>query len=134
MRLLAVAGCARTPLRPKYSGERKRVSDHVVVERRSEKRTQVADVRAAGFAEGEGETPEEPLEGDDGDGHHAEVDHRERVLPPEETRVEEADTGDHDPDEGGGREDPGDVAIVVDDGLFCAGVVELDIASFVEQK
>lgn len=53
------------------------------------------------------------LEGDDGDGHHAEVDHAERVLPAQQARVEEADARNHDPHQRHAREDPRNVAAVV---------------------
>ena len=38
--------------------------------------------------------------------HHTEIYHTHRVFAPQETAVEEADTGNHDPDEGGGSDDP----------------------------
>ena len=57
------------------------------------------------------------LEGDDGDAHHAQPDHGERVFPSEEARIEEADTGNHDPHESGGCQCPGDVSGIVDECL-----------------
>ena len=42
------------------------------------------------------------LEGYYGEGHHGGPNHGESVFPSEETGVEEADAGDHEPDEGGG--------------------------------
>lgn len=75
---------------------------------------EVAHEAALAFlAECQGEAPEEPLEGHDREAQHAEVDHAQCVLAAQEARVEEADTGDHYPDEGGGSKDPGDVAEVV---------------------
>lgn len=47
---------------------------------------------------------------------HRDVEHRGRVLSPEQTRVEETKTGNHDPHEGSGSDDPGHVAQVEDDG------------------
>ena len=65
------------------------------------------------------------LEGDYGESHHGHPDHAEGILAAEEARVEEADAGNHDPDEGGGGEDPGDVARVVDDGGAIIGIEPL---------
>lgn len=53
------------------------------------------------------------LEGHHGETHDGEVYHAERVLTPEETRVEKPDTWNHDPYEGRGGENPSNVAIVV---------------------
>ena len=55
------------------------------------------------------------LETNNRQSHHTEIYHTHRVFAPQETAVEEADTWNHDPDEGGGGEDPSDVAEVVDD-------------------
>lgn len=54
------------------------------------------------------------LEGYNRNRHHAKPDHGQRVLPSEEARVEETDTGNHDPYESGGCEDPGNIAEVID--------------------
>ena len=66
------------------------------------------------------------LEGYYGEGHHGGPNHGQGVLPPKETRVEETDTGNHDPDESGGGEDPGDVSRVVDGGGASIGVIPLE--------
>lgn len=66
---------------------------------------QVTDVLARTMRECEGVSPEEPLEGYDGDGHERKPDKGERRLPTGETRVEEADTGNHEPDKGSGGKD-----------------------------
>jgi hypothetical protein len=88
---------------------------------------EVADEGVGAVGKGEGVAPEEPLEGDDGQGHHAEVDHAEGILATEEARVEKADTRNHQPDEGGRAQRPGDVAKVVDDSLTARLIVPLDV-------
>ncbi|KAJ6576092.1 hypothetical protein DFH09DRAFT_1078442 [Mycena vulgaris] len=66
---------------------------------------EIPNIRTPRLAKREIEPPEEPPEADDGDGHHAQPDHAECILAAEEARVEEADAGDHDPDEGHRGED-----------------------------
>ena len=65
------------------------------------------------------------LEGDHGQSHHRCPNHGEGIFPPEQARVEETDAGNHDPDEGGGCEDPCDVAGVVDGGGTIIGIEPL---------
>jgi hypothetical protein len=132
MRGLPIEGPSRTPLRPKYSGRGgKKVKKTVIInveEKKKQRLTEVTDVCAASLTEGERETPKEPLERDHGKDHHGKPNHGEGVLAAEEARVEEADAGDHDPDECGGGEDPCYVAWVVDDvvtgdeGAGCGGM------------
>ena len=62
------------------------------------------------------------LERDRRENHHREPNHRKGILSTKEAAIEEADTGNHDPYESGGGEDPGDVAEVVDDGTLVGGV------------
>jgi hypothetical protein len=71
---------------------------------------QVAKEGAAGVGEGQGVAPEEPLEGDDGGRHHGQPDEHEGRLAAGETRVEEADAGNHEQHEGRGGDDPCEVA------------------------
>lgn len=61
------------------------------------------------MGEGERVTPEEPLETDDRYTHHGQPDEGEGGLAAGEARVEEADAGNHEKDEGGGGDDPGKV-------------------------
>jgi len=56
---------------------------------------QVANEGAARVREGQGITPEEPLEAHDRNGHHGQPNQGQGGLAPGETAVEEADTGDH---------------------------------------
>ena len=70
--------------------------------------------------------PRTHLEGDDCKSHHGCPNHGEGILPAEETRVEETNTRNHDPDESGGGEDPGDVSRVVDGGGASIGVIPLE--------
>ena len=58
---------------------------------------EVTQERACGLRECERVSPEEPLEADDCDTHHADPYHRKCILSPQETRVEEADTWNHQP-------------------------------------
>lgn len=88
---------------------------------------EVTDERAGTVGKGEGVAPEEPLEGYDGEGHHAKVDHAERILAAEQTRVEETDTGDHDPDERSAAQRPGDVSEVVHNGSFGRCIIIVDV-------
>jgi hypothetical protein len=69
------------------------------------------------------------LERDDGDGHHAEIDHRQGVLPPKETGVEEANTWNHDPDQSGGCEDPCGVSLIVREGGSFIRIIVLKVTS-----
>lgn len=55
----------------------------------------------------EGVAPEEPLKANETASHDTCPQQRDGVLFSRETRVEEADAGDHDPDEGGRGHDPG---------------------------
>lgn len=66
-----------------------------------------------GLGKGERVPPEIPLEHYDGAGAHTGPDHREGGLAACETGVEEAETGDHEHDHGGGDEDIGLVARLV---------------------
>jgi len=58
----------------------------------------------------QGVPPEEPFEADDGHGQHRQIDEREGRLAACETRVEEADAGNHQQHEGRRGHDPGEVA------------------------
>ena len=62
------------------------------------------------------------LEGDDCKSHHGCPNHGEGILPAEETRVEETNTRNHDPDESGGGKYPCDVTGVVDPICAVAGI------------
>lgn len=55
---------------------------------------EVTDITTS-VAEGERIAPEEPLESYDTNGHHGKPDEGERRLATRETRVEEADSGNH---------------------------------------
>lgn len=79
---------------------------------------QITNEGAAGVGERQGISPEEPLEADDCYAHHGEPDERECRLATGQARVEEADTGDHEQDQGGRGHDPGEVA---------AGVVDVEV-------
>lgn len=69
---------------------------------------EVADEAAGALGgEGEGVAPEVPLEGDDGEGGHADPNHRQRRFPPGQPRVQEAQSRDHDHDHGRGHDDVG---------------------------
>jgi hypothetical protein len=68
----------------------------------------VADERVVGGCrEGEGETPEVPLEDDDREGHHDDPEHGESRFSSSKTGVEKGDTGDHKKDETGRDDDEG---------------------------
>lgn len=69
------------------------------------------------------------LEGDDRDGHHAKPDHRESIFPSEETRIKETDTGNHDPDQGGGCQHPGDVTSIVNESFGQVGIEINEVTS-----
>ena len=69
---------------------------------------QVADEMARPLrGEGEGVAPEVPLEGDDGDGAHADHDHGQSRFPPGQPRVEEPQARYHDHHHGRGHDDVG---------------------------
>lgn len=63
--------------------------------------------------EGERETPEIPLEDDDGERHHDNPEHGESRLSSSKTGVEKGDTGNHDKDETGREDDEGLVTRLV---------------------
>jgi hypothetical protein len=67
------------------------------------------------------------LEGDDSQSHHTKPDHRQGVFTPKETRVEEADTRNHYPDEGGRSYHPCDVTKVVNHGVPGCGIVPEEV-------
>lgn len=54
------------------------------------------------------------MERNDSNGHHAEPNHGQSILPSEKTRVEEPNTRNHDPHESGGGENPSNVSEVID--------------------
>jgi hypothetical protein len=54
------------------------------------------------------------LEGDDANPNHAQPELGKGILATQETRVEESDARNHNPDESGRGEDPGDVTEVED--------------------
>lgn len=54
------------------------------------------------------------LEGDDANADHAQPELGKGVFATQETGVEESNTGNHNPDQSGGGEDPGDVTEVED--------------------
>jgi hypothetical protein len=58
---------------------------------------QVTDVGTRVLGEGEGETPEEPLEGDDSDSHHRKIYHRQGILASQKTGIEEPNARYHEP-------------------------------------
>ena len=125
MRVEPIEGFSRTPFNAKYPG-----SKHQFVSKQNViimTRTEITDERASSLAERQTEAPEEPLEAGDGDGDDAEEDQAEGILATEQARVEEAETGNHDPDERHGREDPCDVTEVVDDGLACLWVDPVEV-------
>ena len=57
------------------------------------------------------------LERDDSQDGHREEDHGQCILAAEEARVEEADTGNHNPHKRSGGDDPGHVPKVENDGV-----------------
>ena len=69
------------------------------------------------------------LEGDDGDGHHAEPYHRQSIFAPEEARIEEANARNHYPDEGCRNYDPSDIPKIVNHGGAGLWVKPVDITS-----
>ncbi|KAI3483149.1 hypothetical protein L1887_53929 [Cichorium endivia] len=87
---------------------------------------QIAEERARGLGEGERVAPEEPLERDDGEGGKREQQQVQRVLPARQTRVEVAETGDHDPHERRAGEHPRDVTGRVRDDARAVGTVRDD--------
>lgn len=84
------------------------------------RQTYTDELVARGSRESERETPEEPFETDDGTDAHGHPDHRQGRLLPEQTRVEESNTRNHDEDQSSSNNDPGDVAEVVDEILLLA--------------
>lgn len=54
------------------------------------------------------------LEGDNADANHTEPELGKGVLATQETGVEESNTRNHNPDESGGGEDPGNITEVED--------------------
>jgi len=75
---------------------------------------QVTNEAICTVGESQGITPKEPLEGGDANTDHAQPELGKSILATQETGVEESNAGDHNPDEGGGSEDPGDVTEVED--------------------
>src|SRR2546426_15772 len=70
---------------------------------------QAPDERIEGRTEGERVPPQGPDQADDCEDGEALGDRRDEILPPDKPAVEEAQSGRHDHDEGGGRDDPSDV-------------------------
>lgn len=73
----------------------------------------IPNVRASSMREGERVAPEEPLERYHSDRHQGKPDQRECRFAPSETRVEEAYTGNHKEDEGGGSHYPSNITTLV---------------------
>lgn len=65
---------------------------------------------------------------------NTEHNHAQRVLPPEQARVEEANAGNHDPHKGHGGDDPSHVAEVVDDGLAGVGVEPVEVVCCMKKE
>ena len=89
----------------KEGGDSRRSDGWLSLDADETKVFQVADKRRGGVGEGERVAPEEPLERSDGDTAHREEEHRQGVLPSQETGIQQADTGNHDPNERHGRDD-----------------------------
>lgn len=66
---------------------------------------EVAQEGVSGSRKGQGVTPEEPLEADDGDRSHGQQDQRQGRLATGEAAVKEADTGNHEENQDGGDDD-----------------------------
>lgn len=149
MRVLPIEGASRTPLRPKYSVVRELSSTNAFLHGESFSRlTEIANVLVSTVRESERIAPEEPLqkhsvrstfpvctkppsrethlEGNNSENDHGDPEHGSSVLPSEQARVEETETWNHDPDEGGGCDDPRHVTQVVDDdGSICEGGLDV---------
>lgn len=56
-------------------------------------RTQVSNKSTGILRKGKRISPEKPLEGDDADAHHGQVDHAQGILASQQARVEETTVG-----------------------------------------
>lgn len=64
------------------------------------------------------------LEANDSNSSQRRVDHRQGILSPQEARVEETDTGNHNEDEGHAYDDEGHVTDIVDEFQAILSVVD----------